>query len=102
MIKKQANVSQGGWDLQLTQAVFIVNNWWGIYGNPKIHALSPTGPINKGEPESVAQRVKFPLQTYVGQPDIGVVPMVPHKPRGLYAWETVDRSGKSTKSVCNG
>ena len=43
----------------------------------------------------------FPLRMYAGQPamlklpSIGIVPMTLPKPRGLYAWEALDRSGKT-------
>ena len=39
LIKKHADVLCHNWDTRLPQAVFIVNNRWGSYGNPKIRAF---------------------------------------------------------------
>ena len=100
LIKKRADVSRHNWDARLPQAVFIVNNRWGSYGNPKIPAFCPTEPLTSDITLADNQRSRLPTEIQAGQPvmlklpSVGIVPMTLTKPRGLHAWKALDSNGK--------
>lgn len=100
LIKKHADVSRHNWDARLPQAVFIVNNRWGSYGNPNIQAFCPTEPLTSDITLPDNQRSRLPTEIHAGQPvmvklpSVGIVPMTLAKPRGLRAWKALDRNGK--------
>ncbi|KAK4805283.1 hypothetical protein QYF61_004848 [Mycteria americana] len=84
--QRYADVSRHNWDMRLPQVVFIVNNRWGSYGNPKIRAFCPARPLTGNDPIPDDKRDQFPLQTYVGQPvmveraSIGIMPITLQNP----------------------
>jgi len=97
LVKRLAKTYESGWHLQLSNAIYQLNNRWTRDGCPKTKALSASATtlVPKADVKPAHLTGFYAGQpVLVKMPQTGTVALVLPKPKNLYAWEAKDSSGK--------